>query len=132
MAEKMPPKTGVLELPLGTTSKCCSFQILGPFSDELGMGLHYLQEVSRSHRAGVEGFLVPAFAFCVCPPLRNTKEKKWGKARKECIPSKIHTHYHLGPVYQDCLILWSSGPMEYRKPMERQISSKKIHFSEEC
>ena len=38
MAEKMPPKTDVLELPLGTTSKCCSFQILGPFSDELGMG----------------------------------------------------------------------------------------------
>lgn len=82
--------------------------------------LCYLQEVSRSHRAGVEGFLVPAFAFCLCPPLRNTKEKKWGKARKECIPSKIHTHYHLGPVHQDCLILRSSGPMGYRKPMERQ------------
>lgn len=132
MAEKIPPKTEVLGLPLGTTSKRCSFQILCPFSDELGMGLHYLQEVSRSLRAGVEGFLVPAFPFCLCPPLRNTKEKKWGKARKECLPSKIHTHYHLGPAHQDYLTLRSSGIMEYRKPMERQISSKKIHFSEEC
>lgn len=106
MAEKMPPKTEVLELPLGTTSKCCSFQILCPFSDELAWGYSTYRRFPEASELERRDFQFPPFHSVFAFHSETPKRKNEVRQERSVFLPK-YTHITILALYTKTISLYN-------------------------